>query len=99
MSSKIFDVFEEYAPLCDKGKFTLAGGKDWSWFNIYVFTKEEIDLVEELDKLSSLLTKNELFEYGEFSVCLDQFLWPNKAFAFLTKKKTKKERNNVYVNI
>ena len=38
-------------------------------------------------------------EYGEFSVCLDRLLLPDRAFAFLSKKMKKKEiKNNFLVN-
>ena len=90
MFGEIFDVFEEHAPLCDKRKFILSSDKECTWIKIYVFTKEDIDLVEELNKLNSVLVKHELYKYGEFSICLDHLLLPDKAFAFLSKKKTKK---------
>ena len=34
MFSKTFDVFEEYAPLCEKRKFMLLSNKEWTWFII-----------------------------------------------------------------
>ena len=39
--SGVMEVFEEYCP-CDKdAKLTLASDlKNWTWFNIYVFTKK-----------------------------------------------------------
>ena len=76
----------------------LSSDKECAWFIIYVFTKEDIDLVENLNKLNSLLYKHKLYEYGEFSVCLDYLLMPDRAFAFLSKKKTKKEIENGYNN-
>ena len=96
MFAKIFDIFEEYTPLCGKRKFKLSNDKECNWFKIYVYTKEGMDLVEELNKLNSLLVKYGLYEYGEFSVCLDHLL--DKAFAFLSKRKTKKEIENVFNN-
>ena len=37
-------------------KFTLEGdNKGWKFFLMYVFTKDQIDLVEELKKLNVLL--------------------------------------------
>ena len=61
---------------------------------LFVFTKDDIDPAEELNKLNSLLVKHELYEYGKFSVCLDHLLLPDRAFAFLSKKKTIKEIEN-----
>ena len=87
MSGKIFDVFDEYSYLCEKRKFTLAGDRDWTWFKIYVFSKEDVDLVEELNRLNSLLVSHNMHEYGEFLVCLDHSLFPDTSFAFLSKKK------------
>lgn len=68
-------------------------------FIIYVFTEEDIDLVEELNNLNPLLAKREPYEYGEFSVCLDRLLLPDRAFALLSKKKTKKEIENGCNNV
>ena len=97
MSNKIFDVFDEYSYLCKKITFTLAGDRDWTWFKIYIFSKEDVDLVEELNKLDSLLVSHNMHEYGEFSVCLDHSLLPDTAFAFLSKKE-KREIFNFLVN-
>ena len=86
MSTKVFDVFEEYSYLSDKRKFTLGGdNKNWTWFKIYVFSKEDVDLVEELDKLNSHLAKHNMHEYGGLLVCLYHLLLPDRAFAFLSK--------------
>ena len=105
MSTKVFDVFEEYSYLSDKRKFTPGGdNKNWTWFKIYVFSKEDLDLVEELDKLSSVLVKHNMHEYGGFLVCLNHLLLPDRAFAFLSKKIKKKTIKkmatafNFYVN-
>ena len=66
MSSKIIDVFNEYSYLCKKRKFTLAGDtQNWNWFKIYVFSKEDLDLVEELKRLNSLLVSHNMHEFGE----------------------------------
>ena len=37
------EIFEEYSPYSDKdAQLNLAGDmKDWSWFEIYVFTKKK----------------------------------------------------------
>ena len=88
MSTKVFDVFEEYSYLSDKRKFTL-----WTWFKIYIFSKEDVDLVEELDKLNSLLVKHNMHEYGGFLVCLYHLLLSDRAFAFLSKNIKKKNTN------
>ena len=73
------EIFEEYSPYSDKdAQLTLAGDmKDWSWFKIYVFTKKKIDL----------LSKHECNNYEEFSVCLENFLLPNRAFGFVSRRK------------
>ena len=43
----VFDIFEGYSSNSPKQrKSTLAGEKEWNIFLIYVFTKDEIDLVE-----------------------------------------------------
>ena len=97
MSDKIFDVFDEYSYLCKKITFTLAGDRDWTWLKIYIFSKEDADLVEESNKLDSLLVNHNMHEYGEFSVCLDHLLLPDTAFAFLSKKE-KREIFNFLVN-
>lgn len=89
MSTKVFDVFEEYSALEPNRKFRLAGGKDYCWFRIYVFSKEAIDLVNELDILNSLLVSQGMNEYGEFSVCLDPLLIPDWDVVFLSRKRAK----------
>ena len=69
----------------------MAGDlKEWVWFKIYVFSKEDVDLVEELKKLNSLLVSHNMDDYGEFLVCIDQSLLSDTAFAFLSKKKKEK---------
>ena len=86
--SKIFDIFEEYGDLGPPSRqFTLSGDKNWNWFKIYVFTKEEIDLVKELQTLNSLLVKHGMEGYGEFCVCIEYLLLPDQSFAFLSRKK------------
>ena len=83
------EIFEEYSPYSDKdAQLTLAGNmKDWSWFKIYVFTKKKIDLEKELKILNDLLSKYECNNYEEFSVCLENFLLPNRAFGFISRRK------------
>ena len=54
--SIVFDIFVDYRSNSpQQGKLTLAGDRDRSIFLIYVFTKDVIDLVEELKKLNVLL--------------------------------------------
>ena len=49
--------------------------------------------------MNSLPVSQNMNEYGEFSVCLDRLLLPDRAFAFLSKKMKKKEiKNNFLVN-
>ena len=60
-----------------------------------VFSKEDVDLVEELNKLNSLLiSQTVLHKYGKFLVCIHQSLLPDRAFAFLSKKIKKKNLKN-----
>ena len=81
-------IFEEYSASDKDAEWTFAGDlKEWTWFKINVFSKEDVDLVEELNKLNSLLVSHNMDEYGEFLVCLDHSLLPDTAFAFLSKKK------------
>ena len=51
MESKVFDFLDYYARLYpSERKYTLAGN---SYFEIYIFTKEPLDIVKELDSLDS----------------------------------------------
>ena len=47
----------------------FLGDKNWKWFKIYVFTKEDIDLAKELETLNLLLVKHGL-EAMENFVCV-----------------------------
>ena len=59
MESKVFDFLDYYARLCpSERKYTLAGNS--SYFEIYIFTKEPLDIVKELDSLDSLSVEYEL---------------------------------------
>ena len=82
MSSIAFSIFEEYLQNGTNRKFTLATDKNCVWMKIYVWTKDEIDLVEELNILNSLLVKNGAKGYDVFKVCIDNLLLPEKAFVF-----------------
>ena len=86
-------IFEEYSPSDKDAEWTLAGDfKEWTWFEIYVFTKEDVGPVEELNKLNSLLVSHNIHEYGEFLVCLDHSLLPDTAFAFYRKRKKRNKK-------
>ena len=89
--SGVMSIFEEYSPSDKDAEWTLAGDfKEWTWFKIYVFSEEDVGLVEELNKLNSLLVSHNMHEYGKFLVCLDHSFLPDTAFAFLSKKKKEK---------
>ena len=48
----IFELFDEYGHR--QNKTTLSGDvKEWSWFKIYFFSKDKIDVAEELQFLNS----------------------------------------------
>ena len=57
---------------------------------IYVWTEDEIDLVEELYILNSLLVKHGAEGYSVFKVCIGHLLLPGKAFVFFCEKEKKK---------
>ena len=67
---------------------------------IFIWAKDEIDLVEELNGLNSLLVKYEAKDYYEFKVCLDHllrsFVLLDQAFIFFCEKKKEKKVNNEY---
>lgn len=69
-------------------KFTLEGdNKGWKFFPMYVFTKDQIDLVEELKKLNVLLVDHNQDEVCEnFSVYIYQ-TQPDRCFIFHSVKK------------
>ena len=92
-------MFDEYGHR--QNKITLSGDmKEWSWFKIYLFSKDKIDLVEELNFSNFLLAHHGLFGYEEFSACIDNSLLPEKPLVFLSRKKkiTKKMTLNLLVN-
>ena len=97
--SIVFDIFVDYRSNSpQQGKLTLAGNRDWSVFLIYVFTKDVIDLVEELKKLNVLLRDYQQGEvYYNFSVYIDQ-TQPDRCFVFCSEKKTKKCVSTVLFN-
>ena len=70
MESKVFDYLDYYARLCpSERKYTLAGN---SYFEIYIFTKEPLDIVKELDSLDSLSVEHELKKgYDKFCAWID----------------------------
>ena len=75
MSGKIFDAFDEYFCSSEKRNFMLAGDqKNWTSFKVYVFSKEDVDLVEELNKLNSLLLSHNILSMVNFqSVLIARF--------------------------
>ena len=86
---KIFEVFNDYAYLSPQRKFTLTNSENL-WFKIYVFTKgdEFVDLVKELDTLSSLLIEHELIEEGYPEFCVSIEYHPDPCF-FISSIKNK----------
>ena len=80
---KIFDVFNDYADLSPQKEFTLANRKNL-WFKIYVLIKpdEFVDLVKELDTLSSLFVKHELIKEGYLEFCVSIECHPDRCFVF-----------------
>ena len=62
---------------------------------IYVWTKDETDLVEELNILNSLIVKHGAEGYSVFKVCIDHLLLPEKAFIlfFSCEKEIKRKMN------
>ena len=70
MSSIAFSIFEEYSQNGTSRKFTLATDKSCVWMKIYVWTKDENDLVEELKILNSLFVKHGAEGYDVFKVCI-----------------------------
>ena len=93
--SVAFSIFEEYSNKHADRKFTLATDKNHAWMKIFIWAKDEIDLVEELNGLNSLLVKYEAKDYYEFKVCLDHllrsFVLLDQAFIFFCEKKKKKK--------
>ena len=61
---------------------------------IHSWTKDEIDLVEELNILNSLLVKHTAEGYGVFKVCIDHLLLTKKAFIFFFCEKEKKKNEH-----
>ena len=94
---KIFDVFNDYADLSPQRKFTLTNSENL-WFKIYIFTKndEVIDLVKELDTLSSLLIEHELIKEGYLEFCVSIEHHPDHCFVF---KSIKNEIKTQWVNL
>ena len=80
---KIFDVFNDHADLSPQREFTLANRKNL-WFKIYVLIKpdEFVDLVKELDTLSSLFVKHELIKEGYLEFCVSIEYHPDRCFVF-----------------
>ena len=85
MRSKVIHFLDDYARFCpSERKYTLAGNS--FYFKIYVFTKESLDIVKELDTEHEL--KKE--DYGEFCNWIDSEDGP---FILKCSKKKKKRAN------
>ena len=70
--SGITEIFEEYHPQNKDGKVSLAGNmRDWSWFKIFVFINQKINLIKKLKSLNNLLAEHVGHKYEEFSICLN----------------------------
>ena len=82
----VFELFDEYGHR--QNKITLSGDmKEWSWFKIYLFSKDKIDLVEELNFSNFLLAHHGLFDYEEFSACIDNSVLSEKPLAFCQERR------------
>ena len=76
---------DDFARLCpSEKKYSLA--ENSSYFEIYVFTKESLDIVKELDTLDSLPVEHELKKegYGEFCTWINS---EDRSFVFNCSKK------------
>ena len=94
MSSIAFSIFEEYSQNGTNRKFTPATDRNCVWMRIYVWTKDKIDLVQELNILNSLLVKHGAEGNRVFKVCIDHLLLPEKAFIFFCVKRKKKKNEH-----
>ena len=73
--------------------------KQWTWFKICLFSKNKIDLVEELKLLNSVLTYHALFRYEEFSTSIDTSILTWKTNRVLVKKKIRKIKIKMAFNL
>ena len=90
----VFEFFDEYGQR--RKKITLALDiKECSWFKIYLFSKENIELVEELNFQNALLVRHRLLEHDKFSVYVDRSVLPEKPLAFFLFKKDKKTQHGI----
>ena len=86
----VFELFEDYSQRHEQ--ITLAGDvKKWTWFKIYLFSKNKIDFVKELKIFNSLLMQHGLFGCEELSACVDNTIWPEKPVVLLSRQKEKNE--------
>ena len=84
----VLELLDEYGH--EQNKITVSGDmKEWSWFKIYLFSKDKIDLVEELNFLNSHLALHGLVGYEEFSTCIDNSVLPKKPHVKKEGKKWK----------
>ena len=88
MRSKVIHFLDDYARFCpSERKYTLAGNS--FYFKIYVFTKESLDIVKELDTEHEL--KKE--DYGEFCNWIDS---EDEPFILKCSKKKKKKKKSKF---
>ena len=86
MENKVFDFLDDFARLCpSERKYSLA--ENSSYFEIYVFTKESLDIVKEVDTLDFLSVEHELKKegYGEFCTWINS---EDRSFVFNCSKTT-----------
>ena len=95
----VFELFEDYSQRHEK--ITLAGDvKKWTWFKIYLFSKNKIDFVKELKIFNSLLMQHGLFGCEELSACVDNIYGlKNLLFFYQDRKKKMKMAFNSLVNV
>ena len=100
--SRVMEIFEEYCPCHEDAKLTLAGDlKNWIWLKSYVFTEKKIDMEKELEILNNPLPKHKGNNYKEFSVCLEPYFLPNRAFGSMSREiffEALKKSYNLMVN-
>ena len=93
----VFELFDDYGQR--REKITLPGDvKQWTWFKIYLFSKNKTDLFEMLKFLNSLLIRHTLFGYEEFSACIVNSILPQKPNVFFFSRKKKNEKKE-WINL
>ena len=86
---EVFALFDYGCAKNKDRKFTLAGQS--SYFDLYAFTNEDIDLIKELDILNALLIDHDFKKEGfvEFLVWIDH-RGHEAPFVFSCQKDNKK---------